>query len=130
MRGAEALSTYAPIDGAEKLHIAYWSLEEVKLARLPRPTSHATRPGAVVRCGGSQNELLCQLTADATGLTVVAGPAEATAPGNVLLHPRAAGAAPAELCELRAIVVASHPGIRCRPRPWGRHLPAMADKNR
>lgn len=41
--------------------------------------------------GGSQNRLLCQLTADATGKTVIAGPAEATAFGNVLVQARAAG---------------------------------------
>ncbi len=37
MRGAEALSTYAPIAEAEKFRIEYWALEEAKLARLPKP---------------------------------------------------------------------------------------------
>jgi rhamnulose-1-phosphate aldolase/alcohol dehydrogenase len=37
MRGAEALSTYAPIDEAEKFGIEYWELEEAKLRRLPPP---------------------------------------------------------------------------------------------
>ncbi|MFC3300644.1 rhamnulokinase family protein [Arthrobacter agilis] len=41
--------------------------------------------------GGSQNSLLCQLTADRTGIPVVAGPVEATALGNVLVQARAAG---------------------------------------
>ena len=44
--------------------------------------------------GGVRNELLCQLTADACGLPVVAGPAEAAALGNVLVQARALGAAP------------------------------------
>ncbi|NJC23929.1 rhamnulose-1-phosphate aldolase [Arthrobacter pigmenti] len=43
MRGAEAISTYAPIDESEKFRIEYWALEEAKLARMPKPKSHATR---------------------------------------------------------------------------------------
>jgi rhamnulose-1-phosphate aldolase/alcohol dehydrogenase len=43
MRGAEAISTYAPIEESEKFRIEYWALEEAKLARLPKPKSHATR---------------------------------------------------------------------------------------
>ncbi|MEN2739608.1 bifunctional aldolase/short-chain dehydrogenase [Microbacterium sp. X-17] len=43
MRGAEALSTYAPISDAEKFDIEYWSLEEAKLQRMPKPKSHAGR---------------------------------------------------------------------------------------
>ncbi|WP_420792105.1 bifunctional aldolase/short-chain dehydrogenase [Arthrobacter agilis] len=43
MRGAEAISTYAPIEESEKFRIEYWALEEAKLARLPKPKSHAGR---------------------------------------------------------------------------------------
>ncbi|MFJ2503173.1 bifunctional aldolase/short-chain dehydrogenase [Microbacterium sp. NPDC087592] len=43
MRGAEALSTYAPISDAEKFRIEYWALEEAKLQRLPKPKTHQGR---------------------------------------------------------------------------------------
>ncbi len=43
MRGAEGLSTYAPIDEAEKFRIEYWALEEAKLQRMPAPRPLATR---------------------------------------------------------------------------------------
>ncbi|RLL68473.1 rhamnulokinase family protein [Streptomyces sp. Z26] len=51
--------------------------------------------------GGARNELLCQLTADACGLPVVAGPAEAAALGNVLVQARAAGTLHGPLPSLR-----------------------------
>jgi rhamnulokinase len=44
--------------------------------------------------GGSRNELLCQWTADATRCRVVAGPAEATALGNLFIQARAMGELP------------------------------------
>jgi rhamnulokinase len=65
--------------------------------------------------GGSQNELLCQLTADASGLPVLAGPMEATALGNVLVQARALGLLPESLEALRAVVAASTPLRRYAP---------------
>jgi rhamnulose-1-phosphate aldolase/alcohol dehydrogenase len=52
MRGAEAVSTYAPIDEREKFRIEYWALEEAKLQRMPKPKPLATRV-ALVTGGGS-----------------------------------------------------------------------------
>ncbi|MDT4911188.1 MAG: hypothetical protein QOC66_316 [Pseudonocardiales bacterium] len=52
MRGAESISTYAPIDESEKFRIEYWALEEAKLARMPKPKALATRI-ALVTGGGS-----------------------------------------------------------------------------
>ena len=43
MRGAESLSTYAPISDTEKFRIEYWALEEAKLQRMPKPKSHQGR---------------------------------------------------------------------------------------
>jgi rhamnulokinase len=69
------------------------------------------RPAATVHIvgGGVHNTLLCQLTADATGLPVVAGPAEAAALGNVLVQARAAGVVTGDLTELRALLRATQP---------------------
>jgi sugar (pentulose or hexulose) kinase len=59
--------------------------------------------------GGARNSLLCQLTADATGLPVIAGPAEATCFGNVLVQARALGAAPGDLAGMRALIRSTQP---------------------
>jgi rhamnulokinase len=70
--------------------------------------------------GGARNELLCRLTAEATGLPVVAGPVEATALGNALVQARARGLV-ADLAEMRALVRRSS-GVRTyepRERQWG-----------
>ncbi|WP_030344543.1 bifunctional rhamnulose-1-phosphate aldolase/short-chain dehydrogenase [Streptomyces sp. NRRL S-1022] len=51
MRGAEAVSSYAPIEEAEKFRIEYWALEEAKLRRLPGPKPLATRVALVTGAG-------------------------------------------------------------------------------
>ncbi|WP_127479268.1 rhamnulokinase [Nocardioides pantholopis] len=67
--------------------------------------------------GGSQNSLLCQLTADACGVPVLAGPAEAAALGNVLVQARALGADVPDLAAMRALVRRTHELHRFEPRP-------------
>jgi rhamnulokinase len=54
--------------------------------------------------GGAQNALLCQLTADACQLPVIAGPVEAAAYGNVLIQARAAGVVAGDRHDLRALL--------------------------
>ncbi len=54
--------------------------------------------------GASQNALLCQLIADRAGRTVLAGPVEATATGNILIQARAAGLLTGTLEDLRSLV--------------------------
>ncbi|HEY0696953.1 MAG TPA: FGGY-family carbohydrate kinase, partial [Micromonospora sp.] len=66
--------------------------------------------------GGARNELLCQLTADACGLPVEAGPQEATALGNVLVQARALGVLDDDLAAVRALVRATQPVRRYEPR--------------
>jgi rhamnulokinase len=65
--------------------------------------------------GGARNALLGQLTADACGLPVVAGPAEATAIGNILVQARTLGAAPGDLAGMRALVRDTQPLRRYEP---------------
>jgi sugar (pentulose or hexulose) kinase len=67
--------------------------------------------------GGSQNHLLCQLTADACGLPVLAGPAEAAALGNVLVQARTLGAGLPDLAAMRDLVRRTHDVRRHEPRP-------------
>jgi rhamnulokinase len=66
--------------------------------------------------GGSQNELLCQLTADACGVPVLAGPVEASALGNVLVQARALGEPLPDLSAMRALVRATHRLRRYAPQ--------------
>jgi rhamnulokinase len=65
--------------------------------------------------GGSQNALLCQLTADRTDLPVLAGPVEATAVGNVLVQARAQGLVSGSLEALRQIVAKTFSPVRYEP---------------
>lgn len=65
--------------------------------------------------GGSQNRLLCQLTADACGRSVLAGPVEATALGNIMAQLVAAGEC-ASWAEAREIVLTAFPTAMYEPR--------------
>ncbi|MEV7996791.1 rhamnulokinase family protein [Streptomyces sp. NPDC086077] len=71
--------------------------------------------------GGVRNALLCQLTADACGLPVVAGPTEAAALGNVLVQARAHGLV-GDRTDMRRLLSRTQPLTRYEPRgdraPW------------
>ena len=84
------------------------------LADAERLTGRSTGVVHIVG-GGSQNRLLCQLTAEAAGKRVVAGPVEATALGNVLVQARAAGVVTGGLAELRALAGAGTELVRYEP---------------
>lgn len=90
-------------------------LYAAKLGEIERLTGRQVRVLHIVG-GGSKNELLNQLAADATGRTVVAGPVEATALGNVLAQLLAMGNLPT-LEAARTVIRDSFATTRYEPRP-------------
>ena len=71
---------------AQTLRIIYESLAEefAKTLDALEKITGRSYPNVYIVGGGSKDKLLCQLTADATGRTVIAGPSEATAIGNAM----------------------------------------------
>ncbi|WP_335972962.1 bifunctional aldolase/short-chain dehydrogenase [Streptomyces sp. CA2R106] len=79
MRGAEAVSTYRPIEEAEKFRIEYWELEEAKLRRMPAPKPLATRIALVTGAGSGIGKAIAHRLVAEGACVVVADLDEANA---------------------------------------------------
>jgi rhamnulose-1-phosphate aldolase/alcohol dehydrogenase len=108
MRGAESVSTYAPIDEAEKFRIEYWALEEAKLARLPGPKPLATRVAFVTGAGSGIGKAIAQRLAAEGACVVVADidPASAAAVAEELGGPDVAISVVADVSDEAAVAAA------------------------
>jgi len=113
----------APRDHIEATRIIIESLADAFARSVVGASGLSGRPVSVIHIvgGGSQNQLLCQLTADPSGLPVVAGPVEATAIGDVLIQAPGHGFASGSLESLGVLVARAFVPTVYRPQSLAWH---------
>ncbi|WP_370616883.1 rhamnulokinase [Mumia sp. Pv 4-285] len=119
-----------PADRAETARAILESLAAAFAATVDRAAELAGRRVRRIQVvgGGALNTLLCQLTADRSGLEVLAGPVEATALGNALVQARTLDAVSGDLDALRALVGRTLEQQRYLPRSVHSKTPLVARK--
>ena len=115
-RYCEVHTMEVPADDAAMMRLIFDSLAAKYAEVLGKLRSAAPFPIEVLHVigGGAQNDLLNRMTADACGIPVVAGPAEATALGNVMVQARSAGLV-GSLAEMRRYIRSSIETKRFEP---------------
>jgi len=105
-----------PVNHAEVVRCIYDSLSLKYRYTLEQIREVTAQPIEIIHIigGGANNHFLNQLTADATGLRVIAGPTEATAIGNILIQARALGYV-GSVNEIRQIIAGSFDLVQFNP---------------
>ena len=115
-----------PASDADYVHCIFYSLANryKEVLEILKPMSPHPIERLHVIGGGSRNDLLNQLTANAIGIPVLAGPSEATAIGNCLIQAKSAGLL-TDCWEMRRLIATAFPPKEFHPVVETGHAPSL-----